>query len=91
MSAVKTYAWKIFFIILLGSTTPNLLADVFVAGLNAIDRSHYASAYRSFKPLADEGISEAQNNIFFVVLFAPLQLTTFFNTLCMLRIYCVGF
>ena len=38
-------------------------ADIFVSGLNALDRTHYASAYRSFKPLADEGIAEAQNNI----------------------------
>ena len=66
MSPVKSYAWKIFLIILIASTAPNLLADVFVAGLNAIDRSHYASAYRSFKPLADEGISEAQNNMGFL-------------------------
>ena len=41
-------------------------ADVFVAGLNAIDRSHYASAYRSFKPLAENGIAEAQNNLGFL-------------------------
>ena len=43
-----------------------LSADIFVAGLNAIDRSHYASAYRSFKPLADNGIAEAQNNLGFL-------------------------
>ncbi|RPG50588.1 MAG: sel1 repeat family protein [Gammaproteobacteria bacterium TMED1] len=43
-----------------------LLADVFVAGLNAIDRSHYASAYRSFKPLAENGVAEAQNNLGFL-------------------------
>ena len=43
-----------------------LSADVFVAGLNAIERSHYASAYRSFKPLADNGIAEAQNNLGFL-------------------------
>ena len=41
-------------------------ADVFVAGLNALDRNHYASAYRSFKPLADTGVAEAQNNIGFL-------------------------
>ena len=41
-------------------------ADIFVSGLNALDRTHYASAYRSFKPLADEGIAEAQNNIGFL-------------------------
>lgn len=48
------------------TSTTSLFADVFVAGLNAIDRSHYASAYRSFKPLAEEGISEAQNNLGFL-------------------------
>jgi len=41
-------------------------ADVFVAGLNALDRSHYASAYRSFKPFADSGVAEAQNNLGFL-------------------------
>jgi len=40
--------------------------DTFVSGLNALDRSHYASAYRSFKPLADEGVAEAQNNLGFL-------------------------
>ncbi len=40
--------------------------DVFVAGLNALDRSHYASAYRSFKPFADNGVAEAQNNLGFL-------------------------
>lgn len=66
INSVKTYASKIVLIILIGSATPKLLADVFVAGLNAIDRSHYASAYRSFKPLADQGVSEAQNNMGFL-------------------------
>lgn len=41
-------------------------ADNFVSGLKAIDRSHYASAYRSFKPLADDGIPHAQNNLGFL-------------------------
>ena len=40
--------------------------DTFVSGLNAIDRTHYASAYRSFKPLADNGVAEAQNNLGFL-------------------------
>ena len=44
----------------------SISADVFLAGLNALDRSHYASAYRSFKPLADNGIAEAQNNLGFL-------------------------
>tara|TARA_B100000530_G_scaffold275675_1_gene188625 strand:- start:104 stop:901 length:798 start_codon:yes stop_codon:yes gene_type:complete len=44
----------------------SIYADVFVAGLNALDRNHYASAYRSFKPLADNGIAEAQNNLGFL-------------------------
>jgi len=41
-------------------------SDTFVSGLNALDRSHYASAYRSFKPLADDGVAEAQNNLGFL-------------------------
>jgi len=41
-------------------------ADVFVSGLNALDRNHYASAYRSFKPLAEQGAAEAQNNLGFL-------------------------
>ena len=44
----------------------NAHSDTFVSGLNALDRSHYASAYRSFKPLADKGVAEAQNNLGFL-------------------------
>lgn len=66
INRLKKYNWQVFFFILIGSTTPSLSADVFVAGLKAIDRNHYASAYRSFKPLAENGISEAQNNLGFL-------------------------
>jgi len=45
---------------------PSLRAEAFVAGLNAIERTHYATAYRSFKPLAEQGIAEAQNNLGFL-------------------------
>ena len=31
-------------------------AEPFLAGLNAIDRNHFATAFRSFKPMAEEGI-----------------------------------
>ena len=64
----ETYTrFKCCILLFLVTTTSatSLFADVFVAGLNAIDRSHYASAYRSFKPLAEEGISEAHNNLGF--------------------------
>jgi len=41
-------------------------AEAFVAGLNAIDRQHYSTAFRAFKPMAEQGIAEAQNNIGFL-------------------------
>ena len=43
-----------------------VLAEPFLAGINAIDRNHYATAFRSFKPMAEKGIAEAQNNIGFL-------------------------
>jgi len=43
-----------------------VFAEPFLAGLNAIDRNHFATAFRSFKPMAEEGIAEAQNNIGFL-------------------------
>ena len=42
------------------------IAETFVAGLNAVDRNHYATAFRSFRPLAESGIAEAQNNLGFL-------------------------
>ena len=45
---------------------PIVYAEAFVAGLNAIDRQHYSTAFRAFKPLAEQGIAEAQNNIGFL-------------------------
>ena len=39
------------------------VAAPFEAGLSAMDREHYATAYRAWKKLADEGAAEAQNNI----------------------------
>ncbi len=41
-------------------------AEPFKAGLNAIERQHYATAFRSFLPLAQEGAAEAQNNLGFL-------------------------
>lgn len=38
-------------------------AAPFEAGLNAMDREHYATAFRAWKKLADQGVAEAQNNI----------------------------
>lgn len=38
-------------------------AEPFVAGLNAMDREHYATAFRAWKGLADAGEAEAQNNL----------------------------
>ena len=39
------------------------VAAPFEAGLKAMDREHYATAYRAWKQLADDGAAEAQNNI----------------------------
>ena len=38
-------------------------SEPFVAGLNAMDREHYATAFRAWKGLADDGEAEAQNNL----------------------------
>jgi TPR repeat protein len=48
------------------SSVPMVYAEAFVAGLNAIDRQHYSTAFRAFKPMAEQGIAEAQNNIGFL-------------------------
>ena len=41
-------------------------SEPFVAGLNAMDREHYATAFRAWKGLADSGEAEAQNNLGFL-------------------------
>lgn len=38
-------------------------ANPFEAGLNAMQREHYATAFRAWKDLAEDGEAEAQNNI----------------------------
>ncbi|MEC8620983.1 MAG: tetratricopeptide repeat protein [Pseudomonadota bacterium] len=38
-------------------------ANPFEAGLNAMEREHYATAFRAWKDLAEDGEAEAQNNI----------------------------
>ena len=55
--------WQLLGIILLSLLIPTLHAEPFQAGLNAVDREHYATAYRAWKGLAEDGASEAQNNI----------------------------
>ena len=57
---------KILTTILLTSFCSPALSEAFIAGLNAIDRNHYATAFRSFRPLAEEGNPEAQNNLGFL-------------------------
>ena len=47
-------------------TVPGLLAsqeDRFSAGLAAKERGHYATALRSWLPMAEAGNAEAQNNV----------------------------
>ena len=38
-------------------------SEPFVAGLKAMNREHYATAFRAWKGLADSGEAEAQNNL----------------------------
>ena len=54
--------WQLLGIILLSLLIPTLHAEPFQAGLNAVDREHYATAYRAWKGLAEDGASEEQNN-----------------------------
>jgi len=63
-SAVKFSTRKNLFVcvpFLLFSITGH--AEPFVAGLNAMDREHYATAFRAWKGLAETGEAEAQNNL----------------------------
>ena len=57
---------KILTTIFLMSFCSPVFSEAFIAGLNAIDRNHYATAFRSFRPLAEEGNPEAQNNLGFL-------------------------
>ena len=52
----------IYFIYITFLSSP-VLAEPFVAGLNAMDREHYATAFRAWKGLADNGEAAAQNNL----------------------------
>lgn len=51
---------------LLGAFMTAVHAEPFQAGLNAMEREHYATAFRAWKGLADDGEAEAQNNIAFL-------------------------
>ena len=55
--------WLLLSGILLSSLASSLQAERFQAGLNAVDREHYATAFRAWKGLAEDGAPEAQNNI----------------------------
>ncbi len=55
-----TVSLCIFFISLLPLKS---FSEPFVAGLNAMDREHYATAFRAWKGLAESGEAEAQNNL----------------------------
>ena len=55
--------WLLLGIFLLSMLVPVLHAEPFQAGLNAVDREHYATAFRAWKGLAEDGAAEAQNNI----------------------------
>ena len=55
--------WLLLSGILLSSLASSLQAERFQAGLNAVDREHYATAFRAWKGLAENGAPEAQNNI----------------------------
>jgi TPR repeat protein len=55
--------WLLLSGILLSSLASSLQAERFQAGLNAVDREHYATAFRAWKALAENGAPEAQNNI----------------------------
>ena len=51
-------------ILYLASLASNsVLAEPFTAGLKALEREHYAPAFRAWQGLAEDGESEAQNNI----------------------------
>ena len=69
MRAINIYHFlKSSLIIALMIFSPNLLAqqERFEAGLAAKDRGHYATALRSWLPMADTGDAQAQNNVGFM-------------------------
>ncbi|NCF45528.1 MAG: hypothetical protein GWP70_12025 [Proteobacteria bacterium] len=51
---------------LLSTFVSTAYAEPFQAGLNAMEREHYATAFRAWKGLADDGEAEAQHNIAFL-------------------------
>lgn len=55
--------WRAALICLATFVAGNSVAEPFSAGLKALEREHYATAYRAWKDLAESGESEAQNNI----------------------------
>jgi TPR repeat protein len=55
--------WLLLGVSLLSLLAPAVHAEPFQAGLNAVEREHYATAFRAWKGLAEDGASEAQNNI----------------------------
>ena len=54
---------NLIYFIYLTFLSSTVLAEPFVAGLKAMDREHYATAFRAWKGLADNGEAEAQNNL----------------------------
>ena len=56
----------LFFFLLFSLAWQQSYSEPFVAGLNAMDREHYATAFRAWKGLADSGEAEAQNNLGFL-------------------------
>jgi len=66
MMATKTgpAAWTITGIFwCLALISINAFSEPFSAGLKALEREHYATAFRAWQGLAQDGESEAQNNI----------------------------
>lgn len=57
----KTVFFTAFF--LCTSAQVHAQQENFEAGLAAKDRGHYATAIRAWRPLAEQGIAEAQNNL----------------------------
>ena len=54
---------RIFTVIVAFALPTSSFANPFEAGLNAMEREHYATAFRAWKGLAEDGEAEAQNNI----------------------------
>lgn len=66
MSAIKALWWNAFLIVTLICSRPLLASDReerLNAGLAALKRDHYATALRSWLPLAEAGDPEAQANV----------------------------